>query len=291
LKLKISAVFLLFLSASLLCARVNGEIIKDDVGRMVDVNTPVESIVCLSPADTEIIYWLGLQSRLVAVSLNCDYPHEAKTMEKAGSFLYPDVEKIAAYKPDVVISGGGIQKKAIAKLEKLKIPVLVLYPADIDKGLIRDMETIGGLAGDYGNVKKRILEYRRFLSEASAEKGFKPLKVYLEVWNQPVMSVGAKSFINDELKLAGGKNILSPARSEYPKITPEEVVKLNPDVIILLYKPEKDYKERAYFKLTKAGKNGDIYVLDNPDTVLRAGPRIPAGVKQLREILEKAAYK
>ncbi len=281
--------FTILLAAAAFC--IHAEIITDDVGRKVDVNTPVESIVSLSPADTEIIYWMGLESRLVAVSTNCDYPRATKELDKAGSFLNPDIEKITSYKPDVVISGGGIQKKAIEKLEKLKIPVLVLYPKDIDKGLIKDMETIGGLAGDIMNVKKRILEYRRFLSDASAESDFKTLKVYMEVWGQPVMAVGGKSFINDELKLAGGKNIFYKSRSEYPKITPEDVVKLNPDVIILLYKPEKNFKERAYFKLTKAGKKGDIYVLDNPDTVLRAGPRIPAGVKQIKDILERSEYK
>jgi iron complex transport system substrate-binding protein len=119
-----------------------GEIINDDMGRRVEVDTPVESVVSLSPADTEIIFWLGLESHLTAVSLNCDYPLAARNLDTVGSFLNPDIEKIAAYKPDVVISGGGIQKKIMEKLEKLKIPVLVLYPRDIDKGMVKDMTII-----------------------------------------------------------------------------------------------------------------------------------------------------
>jgi iron complex transport system substrate-binding protein len=282
------AVFISFIFFAFI---LRAEIITDDMGRRVEVNTPVESIVSLSPADTEIIYWLGLESHLTAVSLNCDYPLAVRGLDRVGSFLNPDIEKIAAYKPDVVISGGGIQKKIMKKLEKFKIPVLVLYPRDIDKGMVKDMTIIGGLAGDFSNVKSRIKEYIRYLKDASAAPDARQFRVYMEIWGQPVMAVGGKSFINDELKLAGGKNIFAGSKIEYPKISPEEVVKLNPDVIILLYKPEKNFKDRPYFKLTKAGENNNIYVVEDPDSVLRAGPRIPAGVKQLRDILDRAADK
>lgn len=280
---------LLFMLFVLPAFALRGEIITDDTGRKVEVNIPVESIVSLSPADTEIIYWLGLESRLTAVSTNCDYPLAARSLDRVGSFLNPDVEKIAAYKPDVVISGGGIQKKIMKKLEKFRIPVLVLYPRDISGGMEKDMAIIGGLAGDFTTVNNRIKEYKRYLKDASAAPGFKPLKVYMEIWGQPVMAVGGKSFINDELKLAGGRNVFERSKTEYPKISPEQVVKLDPDVIILLYTPEKNFRDRPYFKLTKAGKNNAIYAVEDPDSVLRAGPRIPAGVKQIRDILERAA--
>jgi iron complex transport system substrate-binding protein len=269
---------------------IHGTVITDDVGRKVEVKTPVESIVCLSPAHTEMIYWMGKQDLLTAVSTNCDWPAGARKKEKTGSFMTPDVEKIVHLKPGVVISGGGIQKKAIARLEKLGIPVIVLYPMNLTKGIWDDITILGKLTGDPVMARNKIIEFERAMDSVAAPSEA-PVKVYLELWSQPVMAVGKASYMNEAVKLAGGRNILSDAKTEYPKVSPEEIVKRNPDVIILLYKPETDYLKREYFLQTNAGKKGNIFVMDNFDMLLRPGPRIPQAIKMLKQIFNKAAIK
>ncbi len=281
---------LFMITALLYTGFLNAAVFVDDVGRTVNVHTPVYSVVCLSPAHTEMFFWMGLQDKLRAVSTSCDFPDAAKKLPKAGSFMNPDIEKITKLRPDVVISGGGVQKKAIAKLEKMGIPVLVLYPKNIEKGIWDNINMIGRLTGEPVKASKKIREYEKTMSEVIRRDSFQ-LKVYLEMWNEPVMAVGKSSFINQMLKLGGGKNILADAKSEYPKASPEEIIKRNPDVIILLYKPEKDYMDRPYFKQTNAGKKGNIYVFDNVDIILRPGPRIPLGIKSLRKIIDKAESK
>jgi iron complex transport system substrate-binding protein len=269
-------------------AVLNSAVIIDDVGRKVEINTPVNSIVCLSPANTEMIYWMGKQDLLTAVSTNCDWPAGTRQKEKAGSFMEPDVEKIVKLKPDVVISGGGVQKKAIAKLEKLGIPVIVLYPSNLTKGIWADINILGKITGDPVMARNRIIEFERAMDSA-AEPADRPLKVYLELWNQPVMAVGKASFINQAVRLAGGRNILGDAKSEYPKVSPEEIIKRNPDVIILLYKPDDDYMNREYFRQTTAGRKGNIFIFENCDVLLRPGPRIPQGIRSLKLEFSKAA--
>lgn len=269
---------------------IHAEIITDDVGRKVDINTPVNSIVCLSPAHTEMIYWMGKQDLLTAVSTNCDWPSGARKKEKAGSFMTPDVEKIVHLKPGVVISGGGIQKKAISRLEKLGIPVVVLYPMSLTRGIWNDINIIGKLTGDPVIARNKIIEFERAMDSVVSVSDT-PLKVYIELWSQPVMAIGKASFINEAVKLAGGKNILYDAKAEYPKISPEEIIKRNPDVILLLYKPEADYLKRGYFMQTNAGRKGNIYVLDDFDMLLRPGPRIPKAIGMLKQIFHKAAMK
>lgn len=281
----------ILLSAALFAAGIlQAVIITDDVGRKVEISTPVKSIVCLSPAHTEMIFWMGKQDLLSAVSTNCDWPSGARKKEKAGSFMTPDVEKIVKLRPGVVISGGGIQKKAIARLEKLGIPVIVMYPMDLTRGIWNDINILGILTGDPVAARNRIIEFERAMDSVSAPSET-PLKVYLELWSQPVMAVGKASFINEAVRLAGGRNILYDAKTEYPKVSPEEIVKRNPDIIILLYKPETDCLKREYFMQTSAGRKGNIYVMENFDMLLRPGPRIPQAVKMLKRMFQKAESK
>ncbi|MCE5301462.1 MAG: ABC transporter substrate-binding protein [Spirochaetia bacterium] len=262
------------------------DIFTDDVGRSVEVKTPVKKMVCLSPAHTEMIYAIGMENLLAGVSVQCDYPPDAVKKTKAGTFLNPDVEFIASVKPDVVISGGGIQKKAIKKMESLGIPVIVLYPQTIE-AIKGNYNLLGKLTGAH---KKAARESDRFsfrIEAASAEQGSRKIPVYLEMWNDPVMTVGGVSFINRALELAGGKNIFEDIAADYPKASVEEIIKRDPEAVVLLYKPTDDYMNRVYLNRTKAGKLGVVCVFDNVDIILRPGPRLPEAVMKLRHIIEK----
>ncbi len=262
------------------------EPIVDDVGRTVNVSVPVKIIVSLSPAHTEIIFMLGQQDKLKAVSVQCDFPEAAKKMEKAGTFLKPDLEKIIRIKPDVVISGGGIQKQTIYELDKLKIPVIVLYPRNIN-AIAADMRVIGRLTG---TEKKAGLMAGKIEALKQAKTKTRILKVYIELWGSPAMSTGGASCINDIVETAGGLNIFKDSASEYPKVSKEEIIKRNPDVIILLYEPEKDYYQRQWFEAVNAGKNKNIFVISEKDSdfFLRPGPRVAEGVKKMKEIIAQA---
>lgn len=265
---------------------LHAEPIVDDVGRTVNVNVPVKSIVCLSPGHTEILYELGQQGKIKAISQQCDYPDETKTIEKAGSFIKPDIEKIIKINPDVVISGGGIQKQTIYKLEKLKIPVLVLYPRDI-KGIAGDTITIGRLTGTQDKAKgfaKKILDLIPPAGKTAS------ITVYVELWGSPAMSAGGQSYIDDIIEAAGGQNIFKSSLSDYPKVSKEEIIKRNPDIILLLYDSEKDYVKRKWFQPVNAGKNGNIFVFSGKesDVFLRPGPRVEQGIQKIKELINKA---
>ncbi|HDT14658.1 MAG TPA: hypothetical protein ENN55_00435, partial [Firmicutes bacterium] len=163
---------------------VLGFVITDDVGRKVEIKKPVESIVSLSPGHTEMIYYLGAAEKLKAVSLHCDYPPAAKDKEKAGGFLHPDTEKIASLRPDVVISGGGIQKKAIRAMEKLGISVIVFYPQSLSD-IAGNMRTIAAITGC---GEKKTQEFDRRLKKLEGKAVTK--KVYMEISGEPAMAVG-----------------------------------------------------------------------------------------------------
>jgi iron complex transport system substrate-binding protein len=278
-KIKIFILNIIFLFTSFLYATT----IIDDVGRKIEIKLPVCSVVSLSPAHTEMLYFLNQGDKIKAVSMNCNYPPEVISKEKAGTFLNPDIEKILKIKPDLVISGGGVQKKAIKNLENLHIPVIVLYPGDID-GIIENMNLLSFIF-DCKNCPEKI---QNFKVKVKPKKS-KNIKVYLEIWNKPVMAVGGTSFLNDIIKRAGGENILSNTKQEYPEISDETVIKSKPDVIILLYKPEKDFQNKPRFKNTPAGRKNNIFIMteQEQDIFLRTGPRVIEAINIIEKILEK----
>jgi len=262
---------------------LNAEIIVDDVGRKIELKLPVSSVISLSPAHTEMLYFLNQEDKLIAVSSSCNYPDVVALKEKAGTFLNPDMEKILKMKPDVVISGGGIQKKAITNMENLKIPVLVLYPRDVN-GIIENMNLLSFVVG----CKNCTNKIKKFEAKCRQRKS-KNVKIYVEIWDKPIMAAGGTSFINDIIKKAGAKNILNYTKQEYPKISDEIVIKEKPDVIILLYKPQNNFMENVRFKNTPAGKNNKIFVMSEKeqDVFLRTGPRVADAIEILERIINK----
>ena len=205
--------------------------------------------------------------------------------------MNPDVEKILKLKPDVVISGGGIQKKKIKAMEKLGIKVIVMYPEDL-YGIVNNTRLIGRLTGKEKKAEKKLKAINKAAETGTCMKNLSA-KVYAELWNEPAMGIGGSSFVNHVIMIAGGHNVLFDSTAEYPKVSKEEIVKRNPDIILLLYDPEKNYSEREYFKLTSAGKKGNIFVLGKKqrDLLLRPGPRTLEAVKMLKKIFNKAVEK
>lgn len=270
-------IFTFILSLFLFILPLSGEIIEDDVGRKVEIKLPVNSVISLSPGHTEMIYFLSKEEKLIAVSQNCDYPDNTKSKIKVGTFYNPDIEKIIELKPDLVISGGGVQKKVIKKLENFKIPVIVFYPNNIN-GIIKDMEALCKILN--ADIKK-IESFKKKIIENKKEK---KVKTYLELWDRPKIAIGGKSFINDIVFYAGGENIFNDSISEYPKINEEEILKRNPELIVLLY--EAKAKNFTVFEKTNAGKNKRIIILEKEkqDFFLRPGPRILDAIEFLRKI-------
>lgn len=276
---------ILLLQIILFCFNfIYAEVVTDDVGRTVELKLPVSSVVCLSPAHTEMIYFLNQEDKIKAVSTNCNFPNAVYLKEKAGTFLHPDIEKIVKINPDVVISGGGVQKKAIKNLENLNIPVIVLYPRNID-GIVENMNLLSFILG----CRFCSAKIRNFEVKCKPRKN-RNIKIYMELWDKPIMSIGGSSFLNDLIKRTGAENILNYVKQEYPKISDEIVIKKKPDVIILLYEPDKDFRNKPRFKNTPAGQKNNIFFMSKQeqDIFLRTGPRIIDAIATLEKILNKA---
>ncbi len=247
---------------------------------------PVLQTRCVSlvPSVTEIIYALGGERMLVGNSNQCDYPEEAKRVYKVGDFQAPDIERILALKPTLVFATLPIHRQLIEKLAELKVEVYISQPKDINE-VFAEIESIGVLLGKSDRAKALVTNLK---SQLSSLPNFSDTpRVYLEIAQSPLMSVGHDVFINDIITRAGGRNIFAFSPNPYPVIDPEMVVRYDPEVIIILHPGTnlKDVKARLSWDKISAVRQGKVYAGLDEDLFFRPGPRVVEGIFLLARLL------
>ena len=245
--------------------------------------------VVTSPEIAEIIAAIEGTKNIVGITTECNYPPVLQKIEKVGTFGKVNIEKIIELNPSLVFTSGLEQDYLSSELQKLKIPVMKIYPRSV-AGLINAVRDIGRTVGNSlqanalaDSLEKRINEF--ILQNVSITRP----KVYVEIYGNPIMSVSSKSFVGEIIELAGGENIFSELSRDYSRINPEKVVEKNPEIIILTYPgvSAQQIKERKGWSKIDACKNNKIYTTEdiNPDLILRASPRIIAGISKLKKLL------
>jgi iron complex transport system substrate-binding protein len=264
----------------------------DDEGNELVLEKPVERVVSLSPSNTEIVFALGAQDKLVGVTTYCDYPEEAKEKEKVGDFANPNVEKIISLKPEVVLATGGVQKGVVERLEKVGIKVFVVDPKNFEQ-LFKDIENVGEILGLKNEAQELVKRMRGKVSEVEEKvKDLPKPKVFFEIYSQPLMTAGEKTFINDMINICGGVNIGAKAGEGYPQYGEEKLFEENPDVYIAVkgsMNNPAEIEKRAGYKELKAVKEGKVYVVDD-NLVTRPGPRLVDGLMEVARAIHPEAF-
>jgi len=246
----------------------------------------------LAPSTTEILFSLGLNDNIVGVSSYCNYPPEAKTKAKIGDFSHPNMEKIIFLKPDYIFCTGLEQAPAITELRRLKFNVYVADPVNIQE-LLQSIQEIARITHKEKEAQALIAKMQADIEKVKARARLIPqekrVKVFVEIWHEPLMTAGKGSFVDEIISLAGGINIAQGVRRPYSYFSPEQVVSLNPGCIILAYMdkqpPLQLLEARFGWSQIDALKNKRVFNDIDPDELLRPGPRITAGLIALQERL------
>ncbi len=249
-------------------------------------------IISLTPATTEILFALGLKNEIIGVSSFCDFPKEALSKEKVGSFSQANIEKILSLKPDIVFCTGLEQNPIVTELRQLKLKVYVCDPSDL-KELFSCILEIGRMTQKEKEALALIQTMNASIKEIALSVAAIPVskrpKVFVEIWHDPLMSSGQGSFVDELITLAGGINIAHDMRKPYSYYSPEQVLEHNPDIIILAYMtkdtPLSLLQARLGWKMVAAVKNGRVYNDIDPNILLRPGPRLTEGLKELHKRL------
>jgi iron complex transport system substrate-binding protein len=273
--------------------------VTDDAGREVTVSKTPQRIVSLAPSNTEILFALGLGDNVVGVTDFCDYPEEAKAKEKVGG-ITPNVEKIVALKPDLVVTIGGdpFPTELINRLEELKLTTIVLSPKDLD-GVTHDIELVGQVTGKRAEAAK-LVDDMKARAKAVADKckdvSTRPTVFYELDATDPAKpyTTGPGSWHDTFIQIAGGTNVAANATSPWVQFSMEELVKADPDLIILgdsNWGVNADaVKAREGWGNLKAVKSGAIHPIDD-NLISRPGPRVVDGLEALAEIIHPELFR
>jgi len=201
-----SLLFLNFFWPSALPA--NQVTFKDEVGREVSVSFPPRRIISLAPNITEILFDLGLDEAIVGVSIHSNFPEKAKTRPRVGSYISLDYEKIISLKPDLIIAtGAGNTREMVERLQKWGFPTYVIFPKNLD-AIRLSIEHIGQVIGRSEEALKIISDMRRREERVvRLTHGLPRPRVFLQIGEAPIVTVGKGSFADDLIHLAGGQNV------------------------------------------------------------------------------------
>ena len=252
-------------------------------------------LVSLTCSNTEIVCALGCADLLVGVDDHSDYPEEVvATLPRVGKDLNVDPEKVADLKPDLVLASLTVpgHDKVVASLEEKGLPLAVFEPFSV-QDTYRDIERMGQLLDATDAASKLVERMRAVIDDVPEPTTEIRPKVLVEWWPKPVIGAGAKSWVHDLIRAAGGENVLVDRDCESTPLTDEEVCTLAPDAVVISwcgvpdshYRPEVVYRRQSWADVP-AVRNQQVHCISEA-FLGRPGPRLVDGVLALRQLVQQ----
>ncbi len=274
--------------------------ITDGADRKVTIDEEPETIVSIQASNTEIAFALGLGDKIIGRSDYDNYPEEALKIQSVGAqeinaelvlSLLPDMALVTDYHyktyPDV-----------LKQFEEAGIDVIVIGSATSFEDAYDNIEMIGEATGTKAEAEEIVTDMKerlQVIKDKAAENVTDKKKVWVEVSPGPdIFTTGKNTFMHEMLESIQAINAAED-QDGWVKLTEEEIVQLNPDVIITTYgyyveDPTAEVLSREGWAEVPAVKNGHVFEVDN-DTVTRPGPRLIEGVETLAEFIYPEIFK
>jgi iron complex transport system substrate-binding protein len=238
-----------------------------------------------------MIYAIGAGDQLVGRTSACDWPAETRKVPVVGQFGRPSLELLASIRPDLVVDvdlDGEKTGDRITALGMKREHIRCQTPDDVP-GALRRLGKLTGheLKADSlaGVIEQGLATFR---SKAAATP--RKTRVYLEIWDDPLWTGGRNSFTSAMVSYAGGENIGDKVEKEYFEISPEWVIRQNPEVIACMYMSKEmpsveGVRNRTGWNGVAAVREGRIYGNFDNNIYLRPGPRVLEGIAGLKRLL------
>lgn len=267
--------------------------VVDEAGRSITVPSRVERFVSLAPNLTETVYAIGAGDRLVGNTTYCDYPAEARQVEKIGDTLQPSVEKILALRPQLVLVSTASQLESFTgQLAQHNIAVYVTDPRDLE-GVFRSISNLGSLL-NRDREAEQVLSLLRARTSAVeyAVRSVKRIRVFYQLSAEPLYTAGRDAFVTDIIRRAGGESVTAEVPGAWPRYSVESALAAEPEAIILPTGGSMGAANSAIasaLEKTPAAKAGRILKI-NDDHLTRPGPRSIDGLEELARALHPEAF-
>jgi iron complex transport system substrate-binding protein len=227
--------YLLGLASAVLVAAASAGPVHDDRGRSVQLAQTPSRVVSLAPHLTELMMAAGAASRLVALDTHSAEPNAEKALPRLAAHPQPDLEALLALRPDLVLLwAAGLSTVTLNRLESLGLKVYVSDPRrleDIPQTLERFSRLMGEAAAP--EALRAASGFRQAVARLREDhaQGWS-VPVFIQIWSQPLMSVGPGSVLADSLQVCGAHSVLSDARTASVRVDAETVIARAPALIV-----------------------------------------------------------
>lgn len=263
--------------------------LTDDAGRMVQLPRPARRVISLLPAGTETLFAIGAGEQVVGRTRYDSDPAYAH-LPSVGGGLDPSLEALVALEPDLVVAFETAgESKLRAQLERLGIPVYAIATQDTSD-IFRNVAHLGRLTGHAGEAETLLAQLRGELDEVRASvEGLPRPRVLYVVGVDPAMTAGPGSFIIQLLGVAGGETVFPEASVPWPQVSLEEVVKREPDVVMLPHGEDPNaslerLRAAPGWRELRAVREGRVVSVP-ADLMNRPGPGIGEAARRMRDAL------
>ena len=254
-----------------------GQVMRDDFGDTVAAGTRAlpARIVSLNPTSTEILFALGAGSRIVGRTRWDVHPPEASRIPDVGPGLRPNVEAVLARDPDlVVLYASEDNRAAVAQLRAAGVPTLALRIDSIGS-FARGARLLGHATGQEVQARALVDSVMETLDRVrAATAGVSRPTVFWHVWDAPIITIGAHSFMSELVEIAGGRNIYDDLDAPSANVALEDIVRRDPQLVLAGPDGARTIRETAIWQAVPAVRAGRVVVVD---TTLLARPSIHLG--------------
>jgi iron complex transport system substrate-binding protein len=264
--------------------------VLDDRGMRVSLASPARRIIALAPSITELVFAAGAGDKLIGVARFSDYPAAARAIAQIGDASRIDIERVLSLMPDLLIGWRtGNHAADIERLEQLGFRVYVAEPATL-AAIPRLLRVFGAMGDTRAVAGQAAASFEAGIAALSERYGARAnVRVFYEIWHQPLMTINGHHMIDDVIRRCGGSNVFANVSSLAPLVSLESVIARRPEVVLggsSATTPEefagqwKNYVNYAGLRNVRA-----MYI--DPDYIQRQTPRILRGAHTVCEILDE----
>jgi ABC-type Fe3+-hydroxamate transport system substrate-binding protein len=261
------------LLTSVALASAGSRTIIDDLGFKIQVKDNIRRVVSLVPTNSEMVCLLDCE-RLKGGTRYDEFPQELrrriqlKQVDIIGGGFDANLEKIVQLQPDLILTNGPTQQRFAVPLKNLGYSVVSLWPRDMD-GLVKDFLLLGELLDQEQRAQSFIDDMRkRFQAIATKAKDKPKKRVYLQMWTEPLITVGKTSFTDWLVGAAGGVNVFGDLTFDSGQIGLESLILRNPNVLIFLAEQAsfvKTLARRPGWSSIRGVRDGHFCFINEPD--------------------------
>ena len=264
--------------------------VADDTGATVRLAARARRIVSLAPHATELVFAAGAGERIVGVVAGSDWPPAARALPRVGDVHALDLERIVALRPDVVVTWPYTTPAQVEQLRARGIAIVVTDARTIE-GIADDIERIGSLAGTDGVARRAATAFRaKLASVRAAHAGAPRVRVFYEIWDSPLYTVGGRHLITQALDACAADNVFAQIALPAPAVSVEAVLAAAPDAIVGAFDdavPPAWLDAWRHWPQLPAARYGNVATVD-ANLLHRPGPRFVDGVGELCTAIDAA---